>query len=91
MTIDETTMNRIIDELCAARAEDLAAIELTHDAAARAPKPYSDEEMRAFCEAGERMMRAHFRKIDALNNLHAALSATEYRRPKHQANSNAVH
>jgi hypothetical protein len=91
MTIDENTMNRLIDELCAARAEDVVAIGQTHDAATRAPKPYSDEEMRAFCEAGERMMRAHFRKIDALKNLHAALSATENRRQNRQANSRAVH
>lgn len=76
--IDEKEMNRLIGELCAARAEDATAIEEAHALAAPAPRPYSLEKMNAFCVAGDKMHLAHIRKMKAWNAVRQAVAPEDF-------------
>ena len=75
--IEEKEINRLIRELCAARADDAAAIGEAHELVTTASRPYSAEKLKAFCEAGEKMLRAHNRKMNAWNQIRDAVSRPE--------------
>jgi hypothetical protein len=65
----EEKMNRLIEDLCTARAEEAAAFNNANSLAMAAPQPYSEEKMREFCEAGDRMQSAQARKWLALDRV----------------------
>ena len=69
---DESQMNALIDELSAARSEELAAIAEAKALTAQARMPYDEGRLKAFCDAGERMLAAQKRKLNAWNDLRAA-------------------
>lgn len=76
--IDEKEMNKLIGELCAARAQDAAAITEAHVLAIAAPRPYSVAKMKAFCAAGDKMQLAHIRKMDAWNRVREAVAPEDF-------------
>jgi hypothetical protein len=68
----EEKINSLIEDLGAARADEAAAYECANSLALAAPRPYSEEKMREFCAAGDRMQTAQARKWLALDRLREA-------------------
>jgi hypothetical protein len=71
----EEKINGLIDDLGAARANEAAAYACANSLAMAAPRPYSQEKMREFCDAGDRMQMAQARKWLALDRLRDAYQA----------------
>jgi hypothetical protein len=71
----EEQINRLIDGLCAARGDEAAAFEYANVLATAAPRPYSADKVREFCDAGELMRIAQSRKWLALDRVRDAYQA----------------
>jgi hypothetical protein len=71
----EEKINQLIDNLCAARSDEAAACEYANLLAMAAPRPYSEDKMREFCDAGDRMQMFQIRKWLALDRLRDAYKA----------------
>jgi hypothetical protein len=71
----EEKINELIDVLCAARGDEAAAFEYANLLATAAPRPYSEDKMREFCDAGDRMQLFQVRKWLALDRLRDAYKA----------------
>lgn len=76
--IDESRINQLIAELCAARADDEAAVAEAHAMAQASPLPYSDDAIKAICLAGEKMRTAHARKMAAWTRIRDAVAPPGY-------------
>jgi hypothetical protein len=67
--IEEQELNRLIDELCSARAEEAVAIKEANALANAASRPYTVETMTTLHVAGDKMQCAHARKMEAWNRI----------------------
>ena len=65
----EREIDRLIGELCEARARNAAAIDEADALAARSTGPVTDRKMAEFFAAGDKVQQAHNHKMDVWNRI----------------------
>jgi hypothetical protein len=73
--IEEKQMNDLIEDLCEARIDDAAAIKEADKLVDGVRAPYTQEKVNEFCEAGDKMLVAHKRKLAAWKHVREAVGA----------------